>query len=398
MKAKRIANKILAFSVAAVLVLLTACDGSRDIASPSADVIQATDNETNDSARELRGCEVIHEQEFGGIYIKITIDDFNALGYQYGDSVTIDFSNGYSLSDIPYYNGFYTRAGESLLIAYPGYEYIKAVVNYGDDLWEIAKLSDNDTATVTLVEAGKYKDIQSARDISYQDEREEYGSDEVFANFRSMKGGKLKENLLYRSASPCNNEHNRAPYVDRLMGDAHVNYIIDLADNEEKIAGYMAADDFNSPNFDRLYKSSNISLLSLNMNFASKEFRSGVVKGLTALAEKEGPFLIHCTEGKDRTGFVCMLIEALCGASYDEIVTDYMITYDNYYQINKENEAEKYEVIVREVLDPMIKEVADCEDVDITTADLSECAKRYLVGLGMSEDLIARLQSKLTES
>lgn len=33
--------------------------------------------------------------KFGGPYINITIDDFNALGFSYGDSVDISFSNGY---------------------------------------------------------------------------------------------------------------------------------------------------------------------------------------------------------------------------------------------------------------------------------------------------------------
>lgn len=377
MKIKKMISTIRALSIVAVLVLLTACGGP-------------------DST--LKDCGVIHEQEFGGIYIKTTIDDFNALGYRYGDSVDIVFSNGYTLSDIPYYNGFYTQAGDPLLIAYPGYDYIKVVITYGDDMWEVAKLNDDDTATVSLAQAGKYEDIQTVRNLSYEDEREMYDSDEAFANFRSIKAGKIKEKLIYRSASPCNNEHNRATYVDRLMGEAKVNYIIDLADDEKKTAGYMAADDFDSPNFKRLYDSGGVSLLSMDMNYESERFRGGVVGGLTALAEKEGPFLIHCTEGKDRTGFVCMLIEALCGASYDELVADYMITYDNYYQINKENNAEQYEVIVREVLDPMIREVVGDENVDIHTADLSEYAEHYLTGLGMSGDTIARLRSKLTQA
>ncbi|WP_315572647.1 hypothetical protein [Lancefieldella rimae] len=31
-------------------------------------------------------------------------------------------------------------------------------------------------------------------------------------------------------------------------------------------------------------------------------------------------------------------LEALCGASYDEMLDDYMISYDNYYGINKEKD------------------------------------------------------------
>ena len=77
-----------------------------------------------------------HELEFGGVYIQISIDDFNELGFAYGDSVNVEFDNGTSLMDIPYYNGYYVDAGQPLLIAYPGYDYIKATVNYGQDIWD----------------------------------------------------------------------------------------------------------------------------------------------------------------------------------------------------------------------------------------------------------------------
>ncbi|MBR6260640.1 MAG: hypothetical protein IKR24_03890, partial [Erysipelotrichaceae bacterium] len=77
-----------------------------------------------------------HEMEYGGVYIKIAIDDFNALGFSFGDSIDLTFDNGRKLEDIPYYNGYYVDAGEPLLIGYPGYEYIKATINYGQDLWD----------------------------------------------------------------------------------------------------------------------------------------------------------------------------------------------------------------------------------------------------------------------
>ncbi|MBR0140190.1 MAG: S-layer homology domain-containing protein, partial [Firmicutes bacterium] len=38
---------------------------------------------------------LIHEPEFGGIYLTKTIDEFNAMGFNYGDSVDIYFSSGY---------------------------------------------------------------------------------------------------------------------------------------------------------------------------------------------------------------------------------------------------------------------------------------------------------------
>ncbi|MBR3423065.1 MAG: hypothetical protein IKG80_01080, partial [Clostridia bacterium] len=142
---------------------------------------------------DVKCAALIHESEFGGVYIKLTIDEFNAKGYEYGDSVNVTFSNGYTLEDIPYYNGYYTATGELLLIAYPGYDYIKAAINNGDDLWLAAGLSEDDRADIELNERGKYLRIQNARDISYKDERELYTSDEEFANFRSVEAGNIKK-------------------------------------------------------------------------------------------------------------------------------------------------------------------------------------------------------------
>ena len=64
------------------------------------------------------GLATIHEKEFGGVYLEMTIEDFNEKGFSYGDSVDVIFSNGYKLEDIPYYNGYYVAAGDPLLIAY----------------------------------------------------------------------------------------------------------------------------------------------------------------------------------------------------------------------------------------------------------------------------------------
>ncbi|MBR3394995.1 MAG: tyrosine-protein phosphatase [Firmicutes bacterium] len=340
---------------------------------------------------------ILHEPEFGGVYVQNTIEEFNAKGFAYGDSVDLTFSNGYTLEDLPYYNGYYVQTGEPLFIAYPGYDYVKAAINNGDDLWVVAGLSEDDTASVTLREVGKYKDIQEARDIHYKDDRSLFESDEVFANFRAMQAGQLRSGILYRSASPCDNQHNRAPYVDALIQNAGVQYILDLADTEEKIAGYMAKEDFASPYFAELHENGCVDPIGLNMNFGSEEFRGKIAAGLTRMAESNGPYLIHCTEGKDRTGFVCMLLEALCGASYEEIRDDYMITYDNYYQISPEKDPARYNTIVENVLDPMIRSMAGDSGLDLQAADLSEAAEKFLFSGGMKTEEIEALKVKIME-
>ena len=134
----------------------------------------------------------------------------------------------------------------------------------------------------------------------------------------------------------------------------------------------------------------------MNTNFGSDGFKAKVLQVVDAIVNNEGPYLVHCTEGKDRTGFICMLLEAFCGASYKEIVTDYMITYDNYYQINLNNQRDKYDVIVHDILDPMILFVAGDENTDLETADLSELAERYLERIGVSLGQLGALSEKLS--
>ena len=354
-----------------------------------------------------------HEPEFGGVYIEMTIEDFNALGFEFGDSVNVVFSNGYALNDIPYYNGYYVDAGEPLLIGYPGYDYIKAAINYGadlwdeaelkagkdtqDDLWVAAVLEEHDTASVVLNEKGKYYDVQMARDIQYWDERERYPSDEVFANFRGIEMGIIKPGILFRSASPCDNQHNRAPYVDKFIEANGVNVILDLADNDAKIEGYIAKDNFDSPYFLSLYEKGNVIPLAMNMNFFSDDFKQKIVQGFTEMSKKDGPYLIHCTEGKDRTGFICMLVEALAGASYDEIIDDYMVTYDNYYKINPEMDPMRYEIIKEKNIIKMIETIVGDDTVDITTAPLAPYAMQYLLDAGMAQEDIDELLRKLSE-
>lgn len=398
-------NKILkSFMAIAMVLTVSGCQEKAPEEDASVPEETAETEETGIADMAIR-----HEKEFGGVYIEIGIDDFNKLGFTYGDSVDVRFSNGYVLEDIPYYNGYYVDAGQPLLIAYPGYEYIKAAVNYGDDLWETAnlkqqlggkaeekvqglwvsaKLEEHDTASITLREKGKYLDIQEARDIHYYDERERYDSDVIFANFRAMNLTGMKENLFYRSASPCDNQHNRAPYVDALIQEAGVKAILNLSDTEAKIDTYIARDGFSSPYFESLYENGTVYPIALSMNYLSDEFGQKIAAGFEKLTQTEGPYLIHCTEGKDRTGFVCMLVEMLAGAPYEEIADDYMITYDNYYKINKENEPEKYKTILEKNLMAMMSFVCGTEPENLPSADLKGAAEQYLTDHGMPLEVL----------
>ena len=106
------------------------------------------------------------DDEFGGAFIDISIPDFNKLGFRYGDSLSLDFSNGVHYDDIGYYSGYYVAAGQELVVAYPGYDYIKFCINYGDDVYTKHNFDLDTTVTITVFEKQKYKVIEETLSIS----------------------------------------------------------------------------------------------------------------------------------------------------------------------------------------------------------------------------------------
>jgi hypothetical protein len=124
---------------------------------------------------------------------------------------------------------------------------------------------------------------------------------------------------------------------------------------------------------------------------AADEFRAGLAEGFRFLASHEAPYLVHCTEGKDRTGFTVAVLECLMGASAEEVEADYMVTFFNYYGI--EPGTEQYDAIVRSNI---AKSLATAFDVEsIYDADLAAEADAYLLEIGMTREEIDALKANL---
>ena len=237
--------------------------------------------------------------------------------------------------------------------------------------------------------------MQEALSLSYSSERSDYADDKTFANFRELSGGMLKEGLLYRSASPIDDTYNRVTIANGLAKDAGIRFVVDLADSNEEIAGF-ASDNremgVDASFFLELNDKGNVVPLNLDADFMSRSCETAITNALRELASHDGPYLIHCLEGKDRTGFACILLESLAGATYDELRRDYMITYANYYGVTEESDHERYDTIVRIKLDDMLAGFTHAkEGDDLKAMDYAEAARAYLREGGMTDEEIERL-------
>ena len=360
--------------------------------------ISACTNKNNQSkSPELKNYSIHRDEEFGGAYIDISIQEFNNLGFKFGDSLDLAFSNDVTYTDIGYYSGYYVPAGQELVVGYPGYDYIKFCINYGDDVYTKHSFNKDTKVTITVNEEQKYKDVEETLSISYSDDVTQYDSEEQFANFREMKGGLMKPGLLYRGASPIDDSRKRSAVVDFLLQKNGIQYNIDLADKEEAVFGENANKKYVVHDYFQSLKDQNkVVFLGMAAAYKNDDFSNKMKTLFLSILNNDGPYYIHCLEGKDRTGYVCMVIEALLGASYDELIEDYFITYHNYYGIEKGTN--KYEVIKSMHIDEMIRFVFDFnKTTTLLGANFKSKANNYLLGIGLTQEQIDAIQTKLAK-
>lgn len=336
---------------------------------------------------------VVTADKYGHALLDITVGDFGTAGFDLGDVVTV--KAGTYEGDMPYFNGYYVDVGEPMLRAYPGDETIAVCINYGS-FAETAGIAPGDKVTITMKEKAGALAIQEIYSLVYTDRREDYGSDEIFANFREIRAGGIGRGRLYRSASPVDNAHGRSDTVNRLIAEAGVRAVLNISDTGEEIRGFAAREGFGSAYYMQLFGNGHVIALGMPVNFASGEFGKNMVKGLTFLAGQETPFLIHCTEGRDRAGFAAMILEALMGASAEEIAADYLTSYVNYYHLDPAADAGKMDMIAEKHVREMLRSVAGLEKgADLTGTDLAAAAENYLLSHGMAPDAIETLKEKL---
>ena len=329
--------------------------------------------------------------EFGAAMLDFTEADMTDAGFTLGDVITITVDS--KELEMPYYDGFYTRNGEYLCVAYPTYPSICFTANNTGLPAEFTGLEGH-PVVVKMKEKGGCLDVQTALSMKYTNNREDYGdlSDAEFANARTVTAGNIATGVLHRSSSPFCNDINRAGFVSKYLEDAAVATVLNLADTDEKMLTY------DMPAYSRsLWDDGDVILCPLKADPTADDYNNRLIEALKELPSRPAPYVVHCMEGKDRTGYVCALLEGLCGASYDEIVEDYLITYDNYYRINPAKNPDLCNTLVSLRLNTCLMYYAGVSDeTQLPMNDFAESFSDYLLSHGMSRQQLDALIQVLT--
>lgn len=354
----------------------------------------------------------VYFTKYGNVYTDCSADNFvKKLGFTWGDLVTVKFlDQELTLPVVPTYS--YINSGNAAIILGKtdiGVEtgYVALAINMGNFAetyglavkktdesgnwyWEACEgVSYPVDVTFKLAEKEGYMAEYILHDLTRTNKREDYAklADKEFANFREITTTGVADNILYRTSSPINPELGRNTYADAALKEAGVTVIMNLADDQKTAEAYEGFTD-------SYYSKQKVIYLSLGVDFESDVFKAGLAKGLRFFAENEGVYAVHCTEGKDRCGFVSALLECFAGATYEEMVADYMVTYDNYYGV--ETGTEKYDAIAQSNIIKTFQKAFGVDD--LSSADLEKEAAEYIKELGLNDAEIAKLKANLCKA
>jgi len=340
--------------------------------------------------------------KYGNVTTDIPMDSLTAVGFEVGDILKVEIT-GQEPMMVPFGTGYSNvDTGSPIAVTDTSTNTLALAINMGnfastyalgtqaeDKSWV---MDETKTVTVSMGEKAGYLEEYTIRniDILRTNVREDYDSDEIFANFRAVTIGDIADGKLYRGSSPVNPELGRNTYVDDLVKAAGVKTIIDLADSEEEYDGYEGVKDSYA-------YTTNTVKLDMGVDFAAEDFAGKLKTGLEYLIANEGPYYVHCNEGKDRCGFVVMVLEMLMGGKMDEIVDDYMLSYENYYHVEKDSDRWT-RIADSNVISNLLK-LTGAEDKEaLAKADLVKAAETYLTEtVGLTAEQVTSLKDALSK-
>ena len=338
-------------------------------------------------------------RKHGNLILDTTFEEMNAGGIEVGDIITVYIDDrGY---DLPVGTSYTDVDGGEMFCRFDLEDNeVGLAANYGS-FAEMTGAAEKQTieeepgykwvskvneVKISLKEKKGFLDEYKVRNLTRTDVRDDYPNltDEEFANFRAVSVKGIKDNILYRSSTPIEPAIGRNEYAMAAMEKAGIHTVINLDDSVDTMKNYSTYPG-------SFYSKCAVINPEMNYEFTGKEFGEKVRQSVLFITENDGPYLIHCKEGKDRTGILCAILEYFAGAAADDVNRDYMTTYYNYYNVQPEDTA--YGIILNNNFVKTLSTLFEVDDLE--KADLQEEAEQYLRAIGLTSEQLTVLGEKL---
>lgn len=335
---------------------------------------------------------------YGSLHLlNLLTKDFLDMGYELTDVVEVSFLDKKILMPVVKDFNYIDLGCDGLTLSNMDANYIK-LISFGDLFVQKYALAEPDDAGkypwklkeglsfpinihIKMFEKQGYKKEYEILSLDRTNERHDYDDfdDYQFANFREVVSSVLKPHILYRGSSPIDPQLKRHNIVDKAMEEAGIKTIINVVNHGDR------AKQFNG--YENTYYSKQDILFSpAPIYFFGDRFKKVVVNMVRYIISHEGPYFIHCWEGKDRTGYLVAILLSLIGATREEIVRDYIESYVNFFKISKGSEV-YFRIALR--IYHMIQKGFGIED--FYNVDLSKEAYDYLLRIGLTKEEIYQL-------
>ena len=204
------------------LSLLFACSSSNDEPTPKDAVsVVAT---------------VVERNTYGNLLFDLTPDSLKNKGFEVGDIVTISGGSLPGNFDMPFTDDMLVvGTWGSCITCFPG-ETIMTLALANASFSDRVGGKVGDRIVITMKQKGGYKEQNDKYKFNFSNNRSDYDSDEMFANFYPIECSGMKPGVLYRSSSPLMESDNpsRYEYADRLARKAGIRTIFTFAHSEEQ--------------------------------------------------------------------------------------------------------------------------------------------------------------------
>lgn len=350
---------------------------------------------------------------YGNVGLNMRTREFFAeTDFEYGDAIRVRFLDhdlvmpivsAFSLVDI----GQIGLKAEDMDPDEPS-EYLEMFINlqdfaetYGiakkelheDGKWEVVPFDGvvfPIDVTLSMEKKCAYPEL-SESPLVIRGDRESYShlNDYEFANIRMVTTTGFG-NCFYRGSSPVDDTYKRDEYADDLLDDIGVNIAINLADTKKSVSEYEGFEDtYYSKNLDVVY-------IGIDIDYTKSSFKEGLRDAYKYIADNRGVYYVHCQIGKDRTGVFCAILESLMGASAHEVIEDYMKTYLNYYDIEKDSL--QYNKIADSNICAALENLynLDTEFPILSAERLQNETVKFLKNIGLTDTDIKNLKANLS--